>query len=367
MGERTMPKTRHGGALEDYAEMFGHKPVDFSANVNPLGMCPAARDAAVAAVDDAVRYPDPKSRALVAAIAEHDGVPESCVAVGNGAADLICRLAQALTPRRALVLAPTFSEYEDALVLAGCEVVRHELSREEGFVPTERLLVDITRGIDVVFVCEPNNPTGLCMGRDLLVRLLNRCQEVGARLVVDECFNGFLPDPEGSSVRDLVATSPNLVVLSAFTKLYGMAGLRLGYLMSSDAKLLDKLAACGQSWPVSCVAQAAGTAALGDSDWVFRTRELVASERSWLASSLAELGLEVWPGQANYLMFHSGDHDLYQQLARRGVLVRDCSNYHGLGPGYFRVAVRDRKNNELLVNAIRAALQERGASEKGIR
>lgn len=358
-----MPKTRHGGAWEEYRERFGRDPLDFSANVNPLGMSPAARAAAIAAVDDAVRYPDPESRALVRAIAAHDHLDAACVEVGNGAADLIRRLAQALAPSRALVLAPTFSEYEDALVQQGCEVCRHVLTRREGFVPGERLLAAVTEGIDAVFVCEPNNPTGLCMGRDLLVALLRRCQEVGATLVVDECFSGFLADPAAASVRDLVEDSPDLVVLSAFTKLYGMAGLRLGYLLCSDSGLLARVRACGQSWPVSCVAQAAGAAALSDEAWVARARFVVAAQRKVLSRDLEELGLEVWPGQANYLMFHSDEPDLYGRLACRGIVIRDCSNYHGLAHGYYRVAVRTAEENHQLVETIGAVLRE--APRKG--
>ncbi|WP_322153151.1 threonine-phosphate decarboxylase [Paratractidigestivibacter sp.] len=363
MGDARMPKTRHGGAREDYLERFGCLPQDFSANVNPLGMSPAARQAAIAAVDQAVFYPDPNSRRLVGAIAAHDGVPESCVVVGNGAADLICRLAAAMAPRRALVLAPTFSEYEDALCQAGCEVVRHELLLQEDLVPTDRLLDDVVPGIDVVFVCEPNNPTGLCMGRPLLVRLLERCRQVGARLVVDECFNGFLPDPKGSSVRSLAVSNPHLVILAAFTKLYGMAGLRLGYLMCSDAELTHRVAAVGQSWPVSCVAQAAGVAALADADFVERTRCVVGLERERLMSALECLGLEVWCGQANYLLLRSRVENLYELLAERGVLVRDCSNYHGLGPGFVRVAVRRHQENDLLIETIGDVLSD--AADKG--
>ncbi len=366
MLQPTMPLTRHGGCREEYRERFGGEPLDFSANVNPYGMSPAAREAAIAAVDQAIYYPDPKSRQLVSAIAAHDGVNESCVCVGNGAADLIIRLAAALAPRRALVLAPTFSEYEDALVQAGCQVQRYTLAERCGFVPTASLIDDVVDGIDAVFVCEPNNPTGLCMGRGLLLALLAKCREVGAVLVVDECFNGFLPNPASSSIKDQVENEKGLVVLRAFTKLYGMAGLRLGYLLCSDAGILARIEAHGQSWPVSCVAQAAGVAALTDGEWVDTCLQKIADSRAKLACDLTALGLEVWPGQANYLMFRSPMTGLYQQLAQHGVLVRDCSNYHGLGPGFYRVAVKDPESNDRLVKAIGDVLA-RAAQEKGQR
>lgn len=358
-----MSKTSHGGAREDYLERFGHEPLDFSANVNPFGMSPAAHAAAVRALGHADRYPDPRSRRLIKAIAAHDGVPARYVVVGNGAADLIRRIVLAVAPARALVLAPTFSEYEDALAQVGCVPEHFELSERSGLVPTNELLDAVVPGLDLVFMCEPNNPTGLLAGRPLLERLLARCIEVGAWLVVDECFNGFLPDPASSSMHGLVADEPRLVVLSAFTKLYGMAGLRLGYLECSDETLLAGIVACGQPWPVSNVAQAAGTAALGDDAWVACARSAIASQREILRHGLRGFGFDVWPSQANYLLFKSHTPALYERLAERGIVVRFCCDYRGLTEGFYRVAVRMPEQNHVLLRELGRLVAE---DEQGI-
>lgn len=369
----------HGGDVLAYRERYGIDPLDFSANSNPLGISPAACIAAADALHEADRYPDPQCRALRAALAEHMGVAPAHVICGNGAADLIWRLALALRPRRALLCAPTFSEYETALrattvpglavasasglsdgpvpdAPGSCHIVRHGLRRCEGFVLTERILTDITPDTDAVFLCVPSNPTGLVPPRALLEAVLARCEEVGALLVVDECFNGFLPDRDAVSLRDLVETHPRLLVLGAFTKLYGMAGLRLGWALCSDEALLAAIGATGQAWPVSNVAQAAGVAALSDDAFLAKTRALIAAERPRLARGLAEMGCTVYPGQANYLFFESPVPDLCERLAVRGILIRDCANYPGLRPGDCRVAVRTPAENDALLRAVRAAL-----------
>lgn len=352
------PLPAHGGDVEGYRARFGKEPIDASANVNPLGMSPAARIAARAAVDDASRYPDPFCRELAAAIAAHEGVDPSWVLCGNGAADLIWRLALALKPRRALLCAPTFSEYAAALRAVGCEVARHRLLERDGFALTDRFLGDIAPAVDLIFLCVPNNPTGLVPPRSLLRAVLDACERAGAVLVVDECFNGFLPDPAAASVVDELGSHPHAVVLSAFTKLYGMAGLRLGYLLSADSRLVEAVRAAGQAWPVSRVAQEAGVAALADDAYVRESRDLVAVERRCLAEGLAYAGLTVFPSQANYLFARAPIPDFARRMEEHGVMVRDCSTYEGLRPGYVRIAVRTPAENRAIVRAAREVVAD---------
>lgn len=354
-GRPSMPLTAHGGAVAEYGERFGTAPLDFSANVNPFGMAPAALRVAREALAQATAYPDPESRELRRALGAHLALEASWVLPGNGAADLIWRLAAALRPRRGLVLAPTFSEYELALRGSGCGDIRHyALSREACFVPDEGLL-EAVAGCDMAFVCNPNNPTGVTASTGLLERLARRCHDIGCVLVVDECFNGFLDDPDAHTLRPLLGELDNLAVLSAFTKLYGMPGLRLGYLLSSNERLLARVRAAGQAWPVSNVAQAAGVAALGERTWVGRTRAAVSRERARLRAELAGLGLAVLPGEANYLCF-SGPAGLYEAMAQRGVIIRDCRAYEGLDEGDYRVAVRLPDANDRLVRTLRDSL-----------
>lgn len=346
----------HGGDITGYFDEYGSMPLDFSSNVSSLGLPPEVREAVIAALDRADEYPDPRCRRLVEAIAAHEGAPTAHVLCGNGSADLIYRLALAVHPARALMPAPTFSEYADALSVAGAQIWRHRLDTRRGFDLDEGFLSMICEGVDMVFVCQPNNPTGTVTPLGLMMRVLDRCEEVGARLVVDECFVPFLEDAGSVSVAGLVAGHPALVVLKAFTKVYAMPGIRLGYLLCSDGELLRGIERAGQPWSVSNLAQAAGIAALGCTRHVEETREVVARERAFLLEGLSSLGVEA-QGSANFLFFQLADGGaLTQAMRQRGILIRDCSNYEGLGAGSYRVAVKSREDNRRLLDAMRDAL-----------
>ena len=384
----------HGGDVLTARARFGGDVLDCSANLNPLGMPPAVQAgaaapaagaapaphppgrappaartppprgwppavpaAAAAAAADSARYPDPLCRALRAAIAAHDGVAPEQVLCGGGAAELIFRLAYALRPRRALITAPAFSEYEEALTAAGCAVTRHPLRRENRFDVDGGLLDVIAPGVELVFLCTPNNPTGRLVDGALLRAAAEQCRAVGAVLAVDECFLP-LSDGAGPGLAPCLAEHPNLLLLRAFTKSYAMAGLRLGYALSANGGLLERMAAAGPPWSVSTPAQAAGLAALEQcSDWPEKARALLASERPALSDGLTALGLEVVPGQANYLLFRAaGAADLKERMLMRGVLIRSCANYHGLGNDWYRVCVGQAEQNRRLLAALKEVL-----------
>ena len=240
----------HGGDWAGFEAQYGRPPLDFSANVSPLGLPESVRRAVEASLPHADRYPDPLCRALTGALAQTEGLPAAWLLCGAGAADLIYRLVLALRPARALVCAPTFAEYGEALTLAGCELLRCPLTAEQGFAVPEAILEAIAPGVELVFLCEPNNPTGRTTPRPLLDRILARCQSVGARLVVDECFNEFLDDPAAHTMKGRLSGCENLLILNAFTKIYAMAGLRLGWCACSDEALLARMAKAGPPWAV---------------------------------------------------------------------------------------------------------------------
>ena len=248
----------HGGDWAGYRAQYGQDALDFSANVSPLGLPEGVAKAITAALATADRYPDPLCRALRAKLAVHETVPAEHILCGNGAADLIFRLVWAAKPRTALLPAPTFAEYAAALETAGCTVRRHFLREIEDFAVTEAFISAVDEDTDMVFLCQPNNPTGQLTPLALVEALLHRCEACGALLVVDECFLDFLPQSEVLSAKKLLA-SPNLIILKAFTKLYGMAGVRLGYCLCSNTALLEKMrAAVGSFQP--CTGGGAGGA-----------------------------------------------------------------------------------------------------------
>lgn len=347
----------HGGDWAGFAAQYGADAplLDCSANVSPLGLPQGVADAVAGCTGLCTRYPDPLCRALCGAIGEAEGVSPSWVLCGNGAADLIWRAALALRPARALVTAPTFAEYQEALEANGCQVEHYLLREENDFAVGEDILEAIRPGVGMVFLCEPNNPTGRTTPRPLLERILARCQDAGAVLVVDECFGDFLEDPEAHTLKGALAACPSLLILKAFTKIYGMAGVRLGYVLSSNEELLDRLRRAGQPWAVSTPAQEAGLAALKETDYVRKVRALIAQQRPRLAAGLRALGCRVVEGQANYLLFRC-ETPLIAPLREKGILLRSCGNYQGLDETWYRTAVRTGPENDRLLAALKEVL-----------
>ena len=346
----------HGGDWAGFASRHGQMPLDFSVNVSPLGVPGSVRRAIERAAAEADRYPDPLCRALRGEIAKKEGAAAEHILCGNGAAELIFRAVLARRPHRALLLAPTFAEYEAALRIAGCQIAYYGLREENGFVLDSGILEAIQPGLDMVFLCQPNNPTGLTTPRSSLLQILARCRETGALLVLDECFCDFLDEPSASSLTgELLNWRNHLLILKSFTKLYAMAGVRLGYCLSADTALLEAMASAGPPWSVSSLAQAAGMAALAETDYVRQVRALIRTERPRLAASLEGFGLRVIPGEANYLLFQCRS-PLASLMAEQGILLRECGNYRGLDETWYRVSVRTRAENERLIQTVREVL-----------
>ena len=337
----------HGG------DVYRHDVLlDFSANVNPLGTPPEVVEAVRDAAESLAAYPDPYCGALREKLASLHNVDAVHVLCGNGAAELIFQFALALRPQRALLPVPSFSEYETALRAVDSGTEYYPLRRENGFAVTEELLERITADTDALLLCTPNNPTGIAVDWKLLLKILDRCRETGTWLLLDECFLDLTdPDAAHSLIPEL-QENDRAFVLRAFTKLYGMAGARLGYAVCRNRSILLEMCRMVQPWNVSTTAQAAGLAALGCTEFVSRTKRLIAEEKEYLLDELHALGISVLPGKANYLML-SGVPGLCDALLERRILIRNCSNYRGLDEGDCRIAVRTHDENERLVAALR--------------
>ena len=347
---KTVPSYIHGGDIQTYIDRHGFAPLDLSANINPFGIPETVRAAMHKAVDNCTQYPDPFCRAARQAIGEREGVNPDFLYCGNGAADVLDRLAAVLKPRKVLLTAPTFAEYERTLTDA--EIRVHNLRETDGFVLTERILDEISSDLDAVYLCNPNNPTGRTIEPSLLQEIVRKCAENNVKLVVDECFNDFLIDSEQHTLKDLLESNPNLIILRAYTKMYAVPGVRFGWCMTADAALIEKLYHAGQPWNVSVIAQACAVAAANEPTRAIETAKRIAEERRFLADGLSAHGLQVFPGEANFLLFRSNDTKLHEKLAEHGIMIRNCDNYRGLSAGYYRVAVKTREASERLLQEI---------------
>jgi L-threonine-O-3-phosphate decarboxylase len=356
--QETGPQTsRHGGNLIALARASGRAPqtlLDFSANINPLGMPAAARRALIAAIDDLGHYPDPSCNGLREAIARHLGIAPERIVAGNGAEQLIWWLPRLLAARRVLVTAPCYLDYRRAAEVWQRPLLSIPLWREEQFAPDlERLGAELRAG-DLVWIGQPNNPTGRLVEPVALRAAVIAHPEVD--WAIDEAFIDFVDDAESVAGWDL----PNLILVRSMTKFYALAGLRLGYavLAPSRAAALMQLL---PEWSVNSLAAAAGTALLNDPDlpaFAERTRVLIRRERGRMINALRGLGLEVIEGQANYLLLQLPSRaptaaELGARLLRaEGIAVRVCDNYEGLGERDLRIAVRGEDENRRLLEAL---------------
>ncbi len=343
----------HGGALARLEGVQESDFLDFSQNINPLGTPAAALEAARDALDlDSGRYPDLTYPELRESLARYLEVSPENILPTNGGAEALFLAARVAAgggaKKKALILHPTFSEYATAGRTAGLEP-DHGIARrpENGFRLDFAVFEDL-KDVAAFFLCNPNNPTGEALSSEEVTTIAGIAREAGATLIVDEAFADFVPEV---SVAEKVNES--LVVARSFTKFFGIPGLRLGCLVTSD---VERARSFQPSWAVNAVAAAAGIAAAGDADFIRASLSDTPRLRGKLRASLGALpGLTVFPGAANFLLVR-GPEGLVEKLARRRVLVRGCEPFLGLGAEYFRVAVRSAGANEQLVAAIKEEL-----------
>jgi threonine-phosphate decarboxylase len=349
----------HGGNVFAIARACGVPPeefLDFSASINPLGPALGVREAVTAAFDRIGHYPDTDCTELRQALARLHGVEPANLCVGNGSTELIYLLPRLVAGgrRRALVVAPPFSEYAAALGRDGWETAYFDLTPATGFdLPLERLAAELAKGYDLVILANPGNPTGRLYDVGTVAALAERCGAVGSFLVVDEAFMDFC---EESSIKRLVAGAEHLLVLRSLTKFYALPGLRLGFAVGSSP-VIERLARLREPWSVNILAQAAGVASLAADGYAAATLRLVATERQRLFAGLAAItGLRPFPSSTNYLLMETTAEataaEISQRLLVERILIRDCGNFRGLTERFFRVAVRSPQENDRLLAAL---------------
>ena len=347
----------------------------------------SVRSRAVAAVDASVHYPDPEYRMLRHALAERERkqyrkkaaeqlsftavdpqggrvILEEEIICGNGAAEVMFTLASALRPRKALLAVPSFFEYEQALVCAGCAVHHYYLKKEQNFRLDGDFLSSVSADTDIIILGNPNNPTGRFIDREVLCELLEFCRQRNIFLVLDESFFDFLKESDRKRTMEGVERIHDysgLFIIRSFTKMYAMPGLRFGYGICSDRKLLEQMRSLMQPWNVSVPAEAAAVAAAEELEFAGETAEKTAENREQMKLWMEEAGYRVYPSSTNFLLFQA-DKQLKELCQKRGFLIRDCSNFPGLemtedGRSWFRICVRSREENEALMNVLREIKQ----------
>lgn len=351
----------HGGNI------YGNEiEYDFSVNLNPLGPPDAVREALTQALNHVEEYPDPEYRELRRELANRWQLAEEQLVLGNGASELIPGIIRALAPKTCMVTAPCYSGYETALNAAApsCRIHRIFLREEDDFTLPENICQEIARvKPNLLILTNPNNPNGKRISANRLRTIADACRTAGTVLLMDECFLALSGGDEDSLIHRIGEEGlPPTVVLRAFTKTFAIPGVRLGYAVCSGS-LAARIQRELPEWNLSVFAQYAGLATLeaaapetvppGTSGYLAASVEMIAREREYLLEELEKLGLRVFPSDANYILFQSRDRELHRKLLDKGILIRDCRDYHGLTAGFYRTAVRTHRENTALLRCLR--------------
>lgn len=345
----------HGGKIYEDSDY-----IDFSANINPLGLNNNIKSQLYNAIEKCKNYSDIYYKKLQEELAVLEGCPPEWIRCGNGASELIMAIVHAFRPEKTMIPVPSFYGYERSVMAAEGEIDYYYLKEEDNFELTEDFCKQWKSGRDLLFLANPNNPTGVRIQTDLLDQIVGQCRDNGTIVVLDECFYDFLLDKNWHDPALQAAKFDNLIIVRAFTKIFAMPGVRLGYCLSSNQRLLDRLEAHLPEWNVSTFAQEAGIAACREQSYRDRTPLYVANERFFLEEGLKNLqkkglwDLKIYPGEANFLLMKT-QIPLYNILKSRKIIIRDCANFRGLGEGYYRIAVRTREENQIFLRELESS------------
>lgn len=334
----------HGGDVFRYKDV-----IDFSANINPLGIPTNIKRALCRNIDRILHYPDITSYSITQRIAEYWGIDSENILLGNGSASLIYLLAFYYKPKNVAIPCPTFSEYELGVRNIGSKIHFLKLKEEDGFEFKEGSFGKP----DILFLCNPNNPTG-----NLIFKDASGLYGFANRLIVDECFMDFLPNQKDYTLIWRAIKDERIIVLRSLTKFFSLPGLRIGYLIGHK-EIVSKIRKYQPPWSINTLAQIAGELILNDKEYIEKTHRLIEKERKFLFRQLKIIkGLKPYPSVCNFLLIKIETQSitsksLKEALIKKGILIRNCSNFRGLSDRYIRVAIRTRHENQKLLIALR--------------
>lgn len=350
-------RLRHGGELRLFSEKFGipeEKILDFSSNINPLGPPDSVKEVYESLVGELQVYPDPEALEFRREVARHFPIfPENVIAA-NGAAELLDLILRFLRPKRALLIEPAFGDYRRLLNLQGTQIRSLSLKEKDSFQFSPAEVANALLGVEVAILTHPNNPTGTHLSKEALPHLLGEAKRRNIFMVLDEAFVDWIPE---LSMAKEVRDDSFFFVIRSLTKFFALPGIRIGYGLGSR-KLIEKLTTVQVPWSCNRLAQKLGRRALQDGEFIKESREWLTAERDWLASRLREIPwLKVYPSAANFLLvrhapFPEGE-SLVDEMGQQGIYLRELTGFPGLGPPYFRVAVKKREENTRLIEALR--------------
>ena len=351
----------HGGDLDEIARIYGiekNKIMNFSGNVNPLGLPPSVKNAIAQNLDIATGYPDVSYAALRAAISDYTGAKAEHIIVGNGSTELITGFIKAVMPKKSVIISPAYSEYLRILKQIGCEVILYPLDEKSDFVPdTDSLPID--GSTDMLIFCSPNNPTGTYFTAEETRALAERCKKHGCFIMTDETYVEFADPSKHISAVELADSCDNIAVVRGTSKFFACPGLRLGYGITGSKAILDKINTEKDLWSVNVYAELAGKVMFADRGFIKETLELINTERERFYAELGKIKqLKLYHTQSNFFLVKILDgsitsRELFLKLIQKNILIRDAENFPFLDGSYFRFCILSREENTVLIEALK--------------
>jgi len=350
----------HGGNLREFIEKYSlssDEIIDFSANTNPLGVPPSVKKVIINNLNCISHYPDPECKELKKEISRYLRINYDNIIIGNGSIELIYLLVRILLPKKALLLIPAFSEYQRALINENCEIKFLKLEEKENFKPDIKLIEKTIEKVNLFFLANPNNPTGVIIPREELLPLVDKASKKHTTIILDEAFIEF---KERESLVKEATSSDHLFILRSFTKFFGLAGLRIGYGIGSKERI-ERLNRVKEPWTVNVLAQMAAKEVIQDTEYINKTHQWINKERNFLFKHLLKIkGLKPYSSEANFILIKIekklSSTKLQEELAKKGIIIRDCANFRGLNHKFIRVAIRTRYENMKLIKALKETL-----------
>lgn len=352
----------HGSDIEQMEQYYGipkESIVKFAANVNPLGLSVSVRQALTEHLDIITSYPDRDYKELRKSIASYCGTDWNYVVTGNGSTELISLLISQRNARHALVIGPTYSEYERELSLTGGRISHYYLDERRNFcIDLDDLKQALSDDIDLLILCNPNNPTSSALTRDELDSLVRLCDTQQIFVMIDETYVEFAPSVEAITAVPLTAHYDNLMILRGVSKFFAAPGLRLGYGITGNQSFLNSLKQHQNPWSLNSLGAYAGELMLQDTEYIRRTRDLILSERSKCLDALKDFRyVKLYPAYGNFILIKLKKEgltsfDVFEHAIRQGMMIRDCSSFEGLPGEYVWFCMMMPEDNDRLLRCL---------------
>ena len=352
----------HGSDLEKIEQLYGIKKEEitsFSANVNPLGISPLLKETLANHIDAITSYPDREYLSLRQCIADYVGADYENIIMGNGSTELISLFIQIEHPKKALIIGPTYSEYEREIALGGGTSLYYPLQEELDFaLNVDHFTQQLNESLNLLVICNPNNPTSGAIPRKTMRKILDVCKQNDIFVMVDETYVEFADNYEEITSVPLTAFYNNIVILRGTSKFFAAPGLRLGYAVTGNRDFIKAINTRKNPWTINSLAVIAGELMFTDEDYIRKTKALISAERTRIYNMLQKSpDFKPYPASANFLLAkilkkNVASQDLFDRTIRKGLMIRDCSTFPFLDQKYIRFCFMMPKDNDRLLSCL---------------